>query len=118
MYYDTLNALKKMSVYEKGEWRHEAPTCPTCCAVRARQGFETPAVLGDDCEPCKAAKEAAIYYASDAYKAELEKMKEAVQGVIMPGEAGLPPAVDTGMDASVTDPVVVADPQLDYGMGL
>ena len=97
-----------MSTYKSGEWTHENPTCPTCCAVRARQGFETPAVLGDDCEACKAAKEAAIYYASDAYKAEVAaRVLEALPGVLIPGEAGMVPsaAVDLG-----------TLPPLDYGM--
>lgn len=96
-----------MSTYKSGEWTHENPMCPTCCAVRARQGFETPAVLGDDCEACKAAKDAAIYYASDAYKAEAAKLQEAVAGVLIPGEAGMVPsaAVEIG-----------TLPSLDYGM--
>ncbi len=96
-----------MSTYTNGEWTHAEPTCPTCCEVRARQGFVTPQVLGEDCEGCKMTKEAAIYYASDAYKAEVEKAAltgntiMALGGVILPGEAGLPEGGNTEAQLTV-----------------
>jgi hypothetical protein len=72
-----------------------------------------PAVLGEDCEECKMVKEALVYYASDAFKQDVEqRLREAsgwadtlvgdaimdVGGVLLPAYGGLPPTVAVPRD--------------------
>ena len=107
-----------MSSYSNGIWTHEHPGCPTCCEVRARQGFPVPLEMGAECGPCAAARVAAAFLLTDEYKEQEAVRLAALTAAVLTGteeQADAAAADFMVPDVTVT---LVELPPLDYSMGM
>jgi hypothetical protein len=55
--------------YVNNQWSFPFPDCPSCCLIRAKQGFPMPGAFGDYCPPCALQRKLDAYHKSPEYLA-------------------------------------------------
>jgi len=55
--------------YVNNQWSFPYPDCPSCCLIRAKQGFPMPGAFGDYCPPCVLQRKLDAYHQSAEYLA-------------------------------------------------